>query len=947
MGTISSGVGLISGINSSQIISQLIAIDSRPKTILENRIAVNTQMKVAYTDLQARLTSLLNTTNLLNRPSTFQSATGTSSDTSVLGVTTAATAVAGQYQFTVARTVTSQSAISGGFADTSSVVGAGTIKIGLGGGEVTSSTSLAELNAGSGISRGSFRITDRSGSSATIDISSAVSLEDVVKKINSASNLQISASIGDNGLVLEDTSGGAGTLKVDEVGGGDTAADLGIKGTSATAKLTGSDINTIGRNTLLSSLNDGLGVSTRAGNTDLRITDAGGVTYDVTLTDAKTVGDAIDKINKNANGQFVASLRSDGKGIKITDTSGGGGTLSVTALNGSNAAKDLGLNTASVGGVLTGTPLKSSLGSVLLKNLHGGTGVGGGTFEVTDRTGNAAVVSMSGATSLSDVIKRINDAGTGVKASINKSGTGLQLTDTSGGTGNFSVTSLGGGAANLLGIEGTYDLTKTVVDAGSLDRAYIGENTLLSTLAGGKGIGAGKFEITASNGTKAQIDTTDFTKGTLKDMISAINAKNIGVVASVNEDGSGLLLTDTAGGVSKMTVKDVSGNVAADLQIAGTATGNTIDGAYSKTITVDSDDTLQDVVTKINSAGSGIAASIVNDGSGATPYRLSINANNTGLNGRFTFDAGSTGLGVSNLVNAQNAAVFLGSADATNPVLINSSSNTVTNIVPGVTLNLVSASSKTVNVTVSQTADNAVTQFNSFVSTFNGLTSKIAELTSFNTTTNAKGLLLGDSTTTNVVDEMFRALNSSVSGAGRYSRLSQIGITIGEDNQLKFDEEKFRSAYSTDAVSVQRLFTAFNTVATTSTTDKTTKKVTETVVTTPFGTETAGTTKGTDTNGNAYSRTIKIEGFGFASILQKSLNKLNDPVNGTLVLQNKSLDTANELYQERIDNLTTLLEAKQARLEKQFANMESVLAKLQTQQTSIGQIKSISTSSSS
>lgn len=946
MGSITSGVGLISGMNSGQLIDQLISIDSRPKTLLQNRIAVNTQIKVAYTDLQARLSSLLNTANLLVRPSTFQSATGTSSDSNVLGVNVSSTAAAGQYQFTVARTVTSQSMISSGYSSTDALVGAGTITVGLGGGEVTSSTSLADLNGGAGVRRGTFRITDKSGSSSAIDISSAVSLEDVVKKINTASNLQITASIGDNGLVLEDTSGGTGTIKIDEVGGGNAAADLGIKGTATGTSLTGTSINTIGRSTLLSTLNDGLGVRNRPGNTDLKITTADGYSKDITLTNKKTVGEVIDAINKDAAGKYVASLRSDGKGIKITDLTASDpsstGELTIESLNGSNAVADLGLNAPVINGEVQGGAIRANLGSVLLKNLNGGTGIGGGSFQVTDRAGNSANVQVAGATSLSDIIQRINDAGTGVRASVNKSGTGIQLSDVSGGTGDFSVAGTGGAAASLLGIQGTYNLSQTTVDAGSLKRKYIGENTLLSNLAGGKGIAAGKFEIIASDGTKAEIDTTSFTSGSLGDLINAINAKGIGVTASVNDEGTGILLTDTANGSGKLNVKDLTGSAAADLRIAGTATTNTLDGAYSKTIDVTATDTLQSVLTKINSANAGITATIVNDGSGANPFRLSINANNTGLNGRFTLDGGSTSLSVDTLVSAQNAAVFLGSATASNPVLINSSSNTISNVMPGVSLNLLSASDKAINVSVSQTPDNSITQLKTFVTTFNDLSTKIAELTKFDTTTNAKGLLLGDATTIGITDKLFRSLNSTVSGAGRYNRLSQIGLTVGADNKLSFDEDKFRQAYSTDQLSVQRLFTAFNTVSTTSTTDKTTGKVTDSVVTTAFGTETAGTTTGTDANGNKFTRTIKVEGFGFATLIQNSLNKLNDPVDGTLVRQNKSIDSANELYQDRIDAMTVLLDAKKLRLQKQFANMESVLAELQSQQSSISQIQTIS-----
>ena len=109
-----------------------------------------------------------------------------------------------------------------------------------------------------------------------------------------------------------------------------------------------------------------------------------------------------------------------------------------------------------------------------------------------------------------------------------------------------------------------------------------------------------------------------------------------------------------------MKVEDLEGTAAADLNIKGTATATTIDGTMEKTITVTANDTLQDIQKKITDLNWGVSASIINDGSGLTPYRLSINAKNSGRDGRVVFDSGATNLGTSTLVEAQDAAVFAG-----------------------------------------------------------------------------------------------------------------------------------------------------------------------------------------------------------------------------------------------------------------------------------------------
>lgn len=942
MGTITSGVGLISGINTSQIIDQLISLDAAPQTQLQGRISANTSIKTAYTTLEASLTSLLSNANTLVRPSTFATAKAASSNESVLTATTSTGAAAGTYQFTVARTVSSESQISSGYASTTTPIGAGTIHIGLGGGEVTSSENLSDLNGGNGVRRGTFRVTDKSGATVTIDLSSAVSLDDVVSKINTADNISVTASIGENGLVLTDTSGGSGTLKVADTAGGYAAQDLGIAGSATGTTLTGSDINTIGRNTPLSTLNDGNGVGTTPG-TDFTINTADGSAVGVSLLGKRTVGEVLDAINSASGGKVTASLRSDGRGIQLTDKTTGAGTLAVASATGSQAARDLGLTGTSSGGTLTGDTLKADLGSVLTRTLSGGAGIGTGTFDITDHAGNTAHITVDASTSsLDDLIKNINNAGTGITASINKAGTGITLTDSSTGSGAITVADTSGTVAAKLNIAGTAATGATTVESGSLQRQYITQNSTLSSLNGGKGISLGKFTITSASGASSEIDLTSLTDGTLGDVISIINAKNIGVTASINAAGNGLQLTDTSGGTGKLTVADTSGTAAADLRVSGTATTNVLDGANDATITLDATDTLTSLVTKVNNAKIGVSASILNDGSSSNPYRLSLASSGTGLNGRFSFDTGSTGISLTNLTTAQNAAVFLGSSTGSSPVLINSSSNTLTNVVNGVTLNINSASSSPVSLTITQNADTAVSTINSFVTTFNALTSKINTYTTYNSTTQQKGLLLGDSTATGITDALFSAVQNSVKGAGRYSSLSQIGLTVGADNQLSFDSDKFQTAYNADPTSVARLFTAFNQLTTTTTTSPAGASLSTNTTTLPFGTATAGTSTTTDSNGNTVTTSITTSGFGFGYLIQNAINRLTDPTNGTITLTTKALDDENTNFQDRIESLQELLDAKKSRLQEQFANMETTLSTLQSQQSSISQIKSVS-----
>ncbi|MGE5611785.1 MAG: flagellar cap protein FliD N-terminal domain-containing protein, partial [Bacillota bacterium] len=195
MGRITTGIGLVSGINSKDIIDQLMSIEAQPKDRLKTRLDQTNQQKLAYTDLTTRLTALKLSATTLKKTTTFQQATAKSSNEDVISATAAAGAAAGSFQFQVARMVTAQQSVTNGLASTSAKVGAGTVTVELGGGEVYSQALLSQLNGGKGVRSGSFRITDRSGRSAVIDTSGAFTLDDVVKKINTSLDIAVKAQI--------------------------------------------------------------------------------------------------------------------------------------------------------------------------------------------------------------------------------------------------------------------------------------------------------------------------------------------------------------------------------------------------------------------------------------------------------------------------------------------------------------------------------------------------------------------------------------------------------------------------------------------------------------------------------------------------------------------------------------------------------------------------------
>ena len=218
--------------------------------------------------------------------------------------------------------------------------------------KVTLLTPLADLNGGAGISTSGLKITN-GGKSATIDLSTATTVQDLVNAVNgSDTGVRVDINADGTGLRLLNTTQGT-DLSVSE-NGGTTAADLGLRSFDG--------------NTPLSELNRGDGVRTVAG-ADFTLTDSAGVSADIDLTDTtKTTQDVIDAINASGAG-VTASFATSGNGIVLTDTAGGGGTLKVTSKNSSQAAADLGLDSPAVGGVITGKDVNPVVAQGIFANV--------------------------------------------------------------------------------------------------------------------------------------------------------------------------------------------------------------------------------------------------------------------------------------------------------------------------------------------------------------------------------------------------------------------------------------------------------------------------------------------------------------------------------------------------------------------------------------------------
>lgn len=219
-------------------------------------------------------------------------------------------------------------------------------------------------------------------------------------------------------------------------------------------------------------------------------------------------------------------------------------------------------------------------------------------------------------------------------------------------------------------------------------------------------------------------------------------------------------------------------------------------GSNTFTVTLDStNNTLQGLQSAINSAAGnyGVTASILNDGS-ANGNRLVITANSTGTANAVTLSGTlATSLSFSTTQPADNATLTVDGVTG-----ITKSSNTISDVLQGVTLNLQDVGTTTLTV---QTDSTAVTNLvNKFISTYNALQSDIAYLHKKGGTLEADNTIL---TINSVLSNVFNSGTSS----GAYNYLSQVGVSLQKDGTLSLDSAAFTSALSSHYSDVVNLFT--------------------------------------------------------------------------------------------------------------------------------------------
>jgi flagellar hook-associated protein 2 len=302
-------------------------------------------------------------------------------------------------------------------------------------------------------------------------------------------------------------------------------------------------------------------------------------------------------------------------------------------------------------------------------------------------------------------------------------------------------------------------------------------------------------------------------------------------------------------------------------------------------VTVDTQDTLNSVASKINAANAGVTAGIVYDGS---QYRLQVSGTETGASKAITFgETSGLTLGLSVQANQFQAA-----SDAVlmiDDIEVHSTSNSVTSAIPGVTISVVAEG--TAKVEVGRDPDGLKTKLDTFVTAYNDVMKVMNTEFSYSGTQKGAGSLTGDSTLRGAQTQLRGLMTQDLSGiTSSFSSLGSMGISTQRDGTISVDAEKLKAAINKD----------YEGVAT---------------------------------------------AIGGANGLMSQVVDSVDPYvrsDGAMSSRITNLATRNRDIDSQVSRMQTRLDKYEEQLQRQFAQLESLMSSLQSQGASLSTIISSS-----
>ena len=350
---------------------------------------------------------------------------------------------------------------------------------------------------------------------------------------------------------------------------------------------------------------------------------------------------------------------------------------------------------------------------------------------------------------------------------------------------------------NALGAGASFDTKKIVESLVEAERAGAHaqiERKIADAESKISGLGAAASILgILKEGAELLNDATDFNTLSIQNSQSSA----LGATATNNARAGTNSITVTSIAREQRSISDGFDSSTTTINGANTTTISITIGGATENISVESA-SLDLMKTAINDADLGVRAEIVNTGTGSGNFRLQLVGEN-GSDNAFSVSSDFSGLNIQSIQSASNANLNVNGVDFTR------STNQISDIIEGVSLNLTSVTNGTATVSVNRDVSEAKGNIIAFVSMFNEASLEFKKLTS----SELDGSLRGDS----IFRSMTRSLRSIVVGTSSspgssINSLSNMGISIDRDGQLTYDEAKLDQVLNDNYDDVIKIFTA-------------------------------------------------------------------------------------------------------------------------------------------
>jgi flagellar hook-associated protein 2 len=280
--------------------------------------------------------------------------------------------------------------------------------------------------------------------------------------------------------------------------------------------------------------------------------------------------------------------------------------------------------------------------------------------------------------------------------------------------------------------------------------------------------------------------------------------------------------------------------------------------------------TLSQLADTINNQNIGVSASVIQDSNG---YRLALVSTPSGAPGDVTVSGNTTGLSFTKVVTGTNASLVV------DGIPISSASNTVSNVINGVTLNLGSPPPSTpVTVNVNPDTTQVTSAINTLVNAYNTVITEINSQFNVAADGSGGGPLESDNSLREVQSQLLGALSYSISGNSGIVNLATIGVNFNNHGTLSVDSGKLASTLSSNFSAVQNLLQNTTT--------------------------------------------------GFSQNLSTVLSNINSPRTGILSLDSQSLNNTSQGLSRQLSDLQAALLVQQANLTTVYSRVNTTLQEL-------------------